>query len=161
MTCLFPLLLISYFFLSCVVIIPHFEVYSLCLITSAFSLQSHYWMLTLYFAHSTGIIRRADKLYYGKDPAFYTIFLFNILNLLIPIIKLLVWRDEAQASVWLYVFIISSTVINFCFGIIVYNLLYVAIFGKSMQIFVCHMGFTVCCLCRSVWFYSFTFNMFV
>lgn len=90
-----------------------------------------------------GIIRRADKLYYGQDPAFIGIFLFNVLNFLIPIVKLIVWSNSVTDSIWLYVFIVSSTIINMSFGLIVYNLLYVAIFGKCM----CECVVCVCCVC--------------
>jgi hypothetical protein len=79
------------------------------------------------------LIRRCDERAVGSNNLFYYGTLaYNLMNLSIPILVLLGncnhvnWRDP-----FLYLFLIFSTMINFFYGLVVYNLLYVAIFGKQ------------------------------
>jgi hypothetical protein len=92
--------------------------------TKYYRLSAHDLCLTL--------IRRCDERAVGSNNLFYYGTLaYNLMNLSIPILVLLGncnhvnWRDP-----FLYLFLIFSTMINFFYGLVVYNLLYVAIFGK-------------------------------
>lgn len=78
------------------------------------------------------IIRKSDRANFGQAAAQYVIYGFSLLNFLIPIIKLLIDNMSSRRSKWLYLFMFTSSIINLSFGFIVYNLLYVAIFGTSL-----------------------------
>ncbi len=55
---------------------------------------------------------------------------FALLNLLIPYINLGLQAGDVKFSGWLVAFFATSTVLNLVFGVVVYSILFVAIFGE-------------------------------
>jgi hypothetical protein len=94
--------------------------------------DTSYYRLSVYDLCLT-LIRRCDaRASEGNAYVFYATYLYNFINFMIPLMLLIAYHTEVDGSdPWLYVFLFSSTVINILFGLIVYNLLYVSIFGKN------------------------------
>jgi len=83
------------------------------------------------------LIRRCDEMAKGTNNAFYYLTIaYNFINFIIPFIMLasmegsVNWSDPA-----LYIFLFSSSAINIFFGMVVYNLLYVAVFDVVRELF--------------------------
>lgn len=97
-----------------------------------------YYRISVYDLCLT-LIRRCDERSISStglnDNFFIATWVYNIINLMIPIIVLVAQSEQVNyKDPWLYIFILSSSIINLLFGLLVFNLLYVSVFGKSINL---------------------------
>jgi hypothetical protein len=89
------------------------------------------------FSILTALVRRCDTRNFGESFCFYVIYCFSFITIIIPLLVLANDRTRITKNIdysWVTVFYTTSTIINVCFGPLVYNLLYVAIFDVLRQL---------------------------
>lgn len=81
------------------------------------------------------LIRRADNVYEHNDMLRVIIlYTYTVINVLVPFMLIIANSDTIHVDGWLVVFLICSSIINYQFGLVVYNLLYVSVFDVMRQL---------------------------
>lgn len=88
----------------------------------------------------TALVRRCDTSNFGESSNFYVISVFCVITIIIPFAIMIddrsSWPNKVEDAYnhWMVLFYLTSTLINSTFGVVVYNLLYVAIFDVMRQL---------------------------